>query len=135
MRIFSSLLIGVLFGIGLTVSQVINPEKIINFLDIAGNWDPSLLVVMGSALLTTMIGYRLVLVRKGPVLDEAFQIPTKTAIDRPLVIGSAVFGIGWGLAGFCPGPGISAASVGGVMPWAFIGAMTLGMWSRSFVKA
>lgn len=134
-NILASLLVGLLFGLGLTISGMVNPEKIIGFLDITGNWDPTLLVVMASALLTTFIGYRLVFKRQKPVLADAFQIPTKTVIDRPLVLGAVLFGVGWGMSGFCPGPGISAAAIGGVMPWAFIGAMALGMWSRGYLRA
>ncbi len=134
MRILSSFIIGLIFGLGLVVSQMINPQKIVAFLDVAGHWDPSLLVVMGSALVTTFVGYRLVLGRGKPLFEEAFQIPTKTVIDRPLLIGAAIFGIGWGLAGLCPGPGITAAAVGGVAPWAYLAAMAAGMQARRLVK-
>ncbi len=134
MRILSSFVIGLIFGLGLVVSQMINPQKIVAFLDIAGNWDPSLIVVMGAALVTTFIGYRLVLAREKPLFEEGFQIPTKTVIDRPLLIGAAIFGVGWGLAGLCPGPGITAAAVGGLAPWAYLAAMAVGMQARAFVK-
>lgn len=134
MRILSSFFIGLIFGLGLVISQMINPQKIVAFLDVAGNWDPSLIVVMGSALATTFIGYRLVLAREKPVLEKEFQIPTKTVIDRPLLIGAAIFGVGWGLAGLCPGPGITAAALGGVAPWAYLAAMAAGMQARTFVK-
>ncbi|WP_428408238.1 DUF6691 family protein [Hyphococcus sp.] len=134
MRIVSSFIIGLIFGLGLVVSQMINPQKIVAFLDVAGNWDPSLLVVMGSALVTTFIGYRLVLGREKPLFEEGFQIPTKTVIDRPLLIGAAIFGVGWGLAGLCPGPGITAAAVGGLAPWAYLAAMAAGMQARRLVK-
>lgn len=134
MRIASSFLIGLLFGLGLVVSQMINPQKIIAFLDVAGNWDPSLLVVMGAALMTTLIGYRLVLRRPKPAFDERFHLPTKTVIDRPLLVGAGLFGVGWGLAGLCPGPAISASAVGGLVPLAFIAAMLAGMAAQRFVK-
>ena len=134
MRIASSFLIGLLFGLGLVVSQMVNPAKITGFLDIAGDWDPTLLIVMGSALVTTLIGYRLVIGRPKPLLESEFRLPTKTIIDRPLIIGSAIFGAGWGLAGLCPGPGISAAAIGGVAPWAFVAAMLAGIWVRRYVK-
>ena len=99
MRIASSFVIGLLFGLGLVISQMINPEKIVGFLDLAGNWDPSLIVVMAAALATTFVGYRLVLKRTKPLFEEGFQIPQKTVIDRPLLIGAGIFGaIGWHLA-------------------------------------
>ncbi len=134
MRIASSFLIGLLFGLGLVVSQMVNPAKITGFLDIAGDWDPTLLVVMSSALITTLIGYRLVIGRPKPLLESEFRLPTKTIVDRPLIIGSAIFGAGWGLAGLCPGPGISAAAIGGVALWAFVAAMLAGIWVRRYVK-
>jgi len=134
MRILSSFIIGLIFGLGLVISQMVNPQKIIAFLDIAGNWDPSLLVVMGSALVTTFIGYKVVLGRQKPAFETSFQIPTKTVIDRPLLIGSAIFGAGWGLAGLCPGPGITALAVGGLAPLAYVAAMLVGMQARTLVK-
>ena len=134
MRIASSFIVGLVFGLGLVVSQMVNPAKIVGFLDIAGNWDPSLLIVMSSALVTTFLGYKFILGREKPVLEAAFQIPTKTIIDRPLLVGASIFGIGWGLSGLCPGPGISAAAVGGVAPWAYLAAMLAGMQARRFVK-
>lgn len=134
MRIASSFLIGLLFGLGLVISQMINPQKIIAFLDVAGNWDPSLLVVMSAALMTAFVGYRIVLLRRKPAFDERFHLPTKTVIDRPLLVGAGLFGIGWGLAGLCPGPAISAAAVGGFAPLAFIAAMLAGMTAERIVK-
>lgn len=134
MRILSSFLTGLLFGLGLVISQMTNPQKILGFLDVAGNWDPTLAVVMASALFTTLIGYRLVLAREKPAFDVSFHVPTKTVIDRPLLVGAAIFGVGWGMAGLCPGPGISAAAIGGVAPLAFIAAMLAGMGARGLVK-
>jgi len=130
MRWLSAFLVGVLFGLGLTISQMINPAKIIAFLDIAGNWDPSLLVVMGSAFGVSFVGYRIVLAREKPLFDERFQLPVKTAIDRPLVIGSALFGAGWGLAGLCPGPAISAALPGNGAIHVFLVALVVGMLAK-----
>lgn len=134
MRLASSFLIGLLFGLGLVVSQMVNPARVAGFLDVAGNWDPTLLVVMASALVTTLIGYRIVTRRKRPLLETEFHLPTKTTIDPPLIIGAAIFGAGWGLAGLCPGPGISAAALGGATPWAIVAAMLAGMWLRPLVK-
>lgn len=130
MRVWSALAVGVLFGLGLTISGMIDPAKIIAFLDISGAWDPSLLVVMASALAVSFIGYRIVLARSKPVFEPSFQLPTKTVIDRPLLIGSALFGAGWGLAGLCPGPAIAAASLGAPSVLLFLVAMLAGMVIR-----
>ncbi|HNR77579.1 MAG TPA: hypothetical protein PKM48_10650 [Parvularculaceae bacterium] len=127
MSVLSALLVGVLFGLGLTISEMINPAKIIAFLDVAGSWDPSLLVVMASALAVSFVGYRIVLARRAPLFGAAFQLPTKTTIDRPLIVGSALFGVGWGLAGLCPGPAISAAALGKGEIYVFLIALIAGM--------
>lgn len=130
MRVLSALAVGLLFGLGLTISEMINPAKIIAFLDIGGAWDPSLLVVMGSALAVSFIGYRVVLARSKPVFEPSFQLPTKTVIDRPLLIGAALFGAGWGLAGLCPGPAISAALLGNGAIYVFLIALFIGMTAK-----
>ena len=135
MRIVSALLVGLLFGAGLTVSGMINPAKIIAFLDVAGAWDPSLLIVMAAALAVSIIGYRIVLARQKPAFEPGFQLPTKTVIDRPLLAGSALFGAGWGLAGLCPGPAVAAAALGHPAIYAFIAAMLAGMAMRDFAPA
>ncbi|MHA7872651.1 MAG: DUF6691 family protein [Hyphococcus sp.] len=134
MRVASSFVIGLLFGLGLVISQMTNPAKILGFLDVAGNWDPTLAVVMASALLTTLIGYRFVLAREKPAFDISFHLPAKTVIDRPLLVGAAIFGAGWGMAGLCPGPGISAAAIGGAPPLVFLGTMALGMAAQRLIK-
>jgi uncharacterized membrane protein YedE/YeeE len=135
MRVFSAFAVGLLFGLGLTISGMIDPAKIIAFLDVTGDWDPSLLVVMGSALAVSFIGYRIVLAREKPAFETSFQLPSKTVIDRPLLIGSALFGAGWGLAGLCPGPAISAAALGQPAVYAFLAAMLAGMAIRDFAPA
>lgn len=127
MRTFSALIVGVLFGLGLTISQMIDPAKIIAFLDVAGAWDPSLLVVMASALAVSIVGYRIALAREKPAFEPSFQLPTKTVIDRPLLIGSAIFGAGWGLSGLCPGPAISGAALGRGEIYVFLIALIAGM--------
>jgi uncharacterized protein len=104
--------IGLLFGLGLIISGMVNPAKVLNFLDIAGTWDPSLAFVMGGAVIVTFIGYKLVFQRKQPVFDSVFHLPTKKDIDSRVVTGAALFGIGWGLAGFCPGPAFTALGTG-----------------------
>ena len=109
MLYFYSLLCGVLFGLGLAISQMVNPAKVLNFLDIAGQWDPSLGIVFAGALLVAIPGYQWILRRRHkPVAAGEFDLPTSKSITLSLVGGSAIFGVGWGLAGICPGPGITA---------------------------
>lgn len=118
---------GILFGIGLTVSSMINPNKILNFLDITGDWDPSLAFVMLGAISVTWLGFRFVLKRPSPVLSKKFFLPTKTTIDRRLIIGSAIFGMGWGMAGYCPGPAICAMGLGSMDAVYFVFGMIISM--------
>ena len=122
----ASLLAGLLMGSGLAIAQMINPEKVIAFLDFAGNWDPSLAVVLCAALAVSFIGYRLTIRRDQPLLANAFHIPDRRDIDMPLVAGAAIFGIGWGLGGYCPGPAIGALSLGLWEPLIFVAAMLVG---------
>ena len=103
MRLISTYLIGLIFGVGIVISGMANPAKVLNFFDLAGSWDPSLIFVMGGALITSFIGYHIVLRRPSPLLSEHFLLPTRTRIDARLIGGSALFGVGWGIAGFCPG--------------------------------
>jgi len=131
----STFIAGLLFGGGLTVSQMVNPEKVISFLDITGNWDPSLAFVMGGALLVTLIGYKFVLKRSGPLFDDKFRLPTRKDIDAPLLIGAALFGIGWGLAGLCPGPALASASFAGTNAYIFVATMILTILLFRFIKA
>lgn len=130
----ASFLVGLLFGLGLVVSGMINPERVIGFLDVAGRWDPTLLFVMAGAFAVSFAGYRIVLARKKPILAGEFHLPTKTEIDRPLIIGAALFGVGWGLSGFCPGPGGTALSLGAVEPVIFVAAMAAGMVAHKFLS-
>ena len=102
---------GALFGTGLILSGMTNPMRVVNFLDVTGIWDPSLALVMGGALVTTFFGYRLVLRRETPLFEPTFHLPQTREITRPLIIGSVLFGVGWGLSGLCPGPAISVASM------------------------
>ena len=101
---------GTLFGIGLVVSQMIDPGKVLAFLDVAGSWDPSLALVMAGALAVAVPGFRLARARSVPLLDGRFEAPSRAAIDGTLLVGAAVFGVGWGLVGFCPGPAIASIS-------------------------
>jgi uncharacterized membrane protein YedE/YeeE len=113
MKLTITLLIGMIFGLGIAISGMANPAKVLNFFDLAGTWDPSLIFVMGGALITTAIGYQFVFrTQKSPVLDVAFMVPTRKDVDTRLVIGSATFGVGWGIAGFCPGGAIPALGLG-----------------------
>jgi uncharacterized membrane protein YedE/YeeE len=115
MRVLSALAAGAVFGIGIAISGMGNPAKVLNFFDIFGTWDPSLAFVMGGALITAAIGYRLVFGRRTvPLYDTKFHLPTARTIDAKLVVGSAIFGIGWGISGFCPGGAIPAL---GFAPW------------------
>ena len=117
---------GVLFGLGLAVAHMIEPAKVIGFLDVTGNWDPSLALVMGSALLVAAIGYRVAGGRSGPVFAQAFRLPATEGIDASLVLGSAIFGVGWGIVGFCPGPAIASLGFGQPKVWLFVAAMVAG---------
>lgn len=119
--------IGLLFGIGLLVSGLANPAKVLNFLDLAGAWDPSLLCVMAGATLVAAIGFRLARGRTRALLGAPLRLPAPGAIDRRLVLGSVVFGVGWGLAGFCPGPALVAMGSGYVEALIFSTAMVAGM--------
>ena len=103
---------GLLFGLGLAVSGMTDPARVLGFLDVAGAWDPTLMFVLGGAVVTTFIGYRRVLRRSTPLLGSVFQLPTKQELDAKLLGGAALFGVGWGLSGYCPGPAI--ASIGGL---------------------
>ena len=121
-----SVLAGGLFGVGLTLAAMVNPHKVLNFLNLFGHWDPSLALVMGGGVAVTLVSFRWVLGREKPVVAEQFSLPTRLTIDRKLVIGSVLFGVGWGLAGYCPGPAIAALGFGSTEPWLFVAAMFLG---------
>jgi uncharacterized membrane protein YedE/YeeE len=122
-----ALLAGILFGLGLAVSQMINPAKVLAFLDFADRWDPSLALVMAGALGVTALGYRLALKRPAPLLAPRFEVPTWREIDRRLLAGAVLFGIGWGLVGFCPGPAIASLAYGVRESIIFVAAMLAGM--------
>lgn len=112
LRNLAALFSGVVFGLGLSMAQMTNPDKVLNFLDMTGTWNPSLLLVLGGAVVLSAIAFHFVFKRKTPVWDSMFHMPLPKAIDRPLVIGSALFGIGWGLSGYCPGPAIASIGFG-----------------------
>jgi uncharacterized membrane protein YedE/YeeE len=116
-----------LFGLGLAISGMTNPAKVVGFLDVAGGWDPTLAFVMGGALLVTVPAFRLILGRPRPILADGFALPTKSALDGRLLGGAALFGVGWGLSGFCPGPAVAALVTGLTPVFAFVAAMMAGM--------
>ena len=132
-RLFSALASGVLFGFGLVLAGMTNPQKIVGFLDVFGAWDPSLALVMGGALAVTAILFPLIIKRGKPLFDTRLDLPTRRDIDVPLVLGSALFGVGWGVAGYCPGPAL--ASLGGPVADAalFVVAMIAGMLLKRWI--
>lgn len=122
-----SLISGLLFGLGLAISGMISPGKVIGFLDLAGNWDPSLAFVMGGGVLVTIIAFRFILKRETPLFGGRFSLPTKTDVDKRLALGAVLFGIGWGLGGLCPGPAISSLAYGNAKILVFVTAMIGGI--------
>lgn len=127
MRTLMALLTGLLFGLGLILSGMSNPAKVLGFLDLAGRWDPSLALVMGAALVVGLLVFPWAAKRPTSLLGEAMRLPSATRIDRRLVLGALTFGVGWGLAGYCPGPAIASLLYGGWKPLLFVLAMIGGM--------
>lgn len=127
MFVLTSLLAGLVFGLGLIVSGMANPAKVLGFLDLAGRWDPSLALVMAGAIAVGSIAFLLAKNRTRSLLGAEMKLPTTSHIDRRLVTGSALFGMGWGIAGFCPGPGLVALGMGESKALVFVAAMLAGM--------
>ena len=131
MSLLLQFLIGLIFGSGLVIAGMSDPAKVLNFLDLAaipsGGWDPSLAFVMGGGVIVTFIGYKYVLMQQRPFFDTTFHLPKATKVDFPIVVGPAIFGIGWGLAGFCPGPAFTALGTGSISAIVFVIAMLAGM--------
>lgn len=127
MRTLSALLAGLLFGVGLAMSGMLNPVRVLGFLDVAGAWDPTLAFVLGGAVAVSAAGYQIARRRQRPAFAARFDIPTGRRIDGRLLSGAAIFGVGWGLAGFCPGPALASLSLGLVKSFGFVAAMLLGM--------
>ena len=125
--LLSALIVGILFGAGLALSDMVNPARVLAFLDAAGAWDPTLAFVMAGALVPSGLGYLAVRRMRAPFLAAEFRIPMNRTLDRQLLVGAALFGAGWGLAGFCPGPAIAALVYGMWQPWLFVAAMLAGM--------
>ncbi len=135
MKTLFALLTGVIFGTGIAFSGMMDPAKVLNFFDIAGAWDPSLAFVMGGALVVTFIGYRLVWKRDMPLFDRRFQLPGNKQIDSRLIGGSALFGIGWGIAGFCPGAEVPALGTGRWEVALFLAAVIAGFYLRRLLAS
>ncbi len=127
MQVLMALLTGLVFGVGLIISGMTDPSKVIGFLDLAGKWDPSLAFVMGGAILIGVFAYRFAVTRSQAILGGSMQLPTGRRIDRRLVLGAMAFGAGWGLAGYCPGPVLASLATGGSKPLIFTMAMLAGM--------
>ena len=131
MSILVQFAIGLVFGLGLVIAGMSDPAKVLNFLDLGaiptGGWDPSLAFVMAGAIAVTFAGFRLVLRRPQPIFGGKFHLPTATDIDARIIAGPAIFGVGWGLAGFCPGPAFTALGTGGSAAVVFVAAMLVGM--------
>ena len=135
MRLVAVYLIGLIFGIGISISGMANPAKVLNFFDIAGTWDPSLIFVMGGALIVTALGYWLVLRKPAPISAARFDLPTNRNLDARLLGGAAVFGIGWGIAGFCPGGALPALGTGRTEVFIFVAALLAGIFAaRALMK-
>jgi len=132
-KLFITFLSGLIFGIGLSLSQMINPVKVIQFLDIAGDWDPSLAFVMMGALAVTLLSFRWVLKQPKPLLEDDFHVSKRTDIDKALLGGAALFGIGWGMSGYCPGPAVAGLALGSVEAVVMVLAIYAGFFSHKWL--
>ncbi len=130
-NLIAALLTGIIFGAGLALSDMVNPARVLAFLDLFGAWDPTLAFVMGGALIPSAIAYVITRRMRKPLLHTAFHIPENRVVDRQLLAGGAIFGIGWGLVGYCPGPALAGLVLGTWQTWAFAAAMMVGMWLHS----
>jgi len=127
MGLFIAILCGVLFGAGMVISDMVNPARVLAFLDVTGDWDPSLAFVMGGALIPSGLAYLIHRRMHAPMLADEFRVPTSRRIDRPLIGGAILFGLGWGLVGLCPGPALAAVTTGTWQAIVFVSAMLAGM--------
>ena len=126
-RLLASLASGIVFGLGMAISGMTNTDRVQGFLDLAGAWDPTLAFVMAGGMVVTFIGYKFILKNPAPLLADMFHVPTKTDIDKPLLIGAVLFGAGWGLVGYCPGPAVAGLSYGYTATLIFVPTMIIGM--------
>ena len=133
-KIAIALISGIIFGLGLSLSQMINPNKVIGFLDIAGDWDPSLAFVMIGALTVTFISFRLILKRPEPLFEKAFHVSKRTQIDKALLGGAAIFGIGWGMSGYCPGPAVASLGLGSIEAIVMVISIYAGFFSQNWLS-
>lgn len=128
MKALVALIAGLIFGIGLVLGGMTQPAVVLGFLDVFGRWNPQLLFVMGGAVVTTAIGYRLACGRKRPLLDTQFRLPVLRSLDWRLLLGAAIFGVGWGIAGYCPGPALASLSAGAPGLLLLVACMVAGWW-------
>ena len=128
-----ALLSGIIFGLGLALSQMIDPNKVINFLDITGNWDPSLAFVMMGALAVSMLSFRFILKRSAPLLESGFHVSRQALISRPLLIGAGLFGVGWGMTGYCPGPAVASLGLFSMEGMIMVAAIYAGFFSQRWL--
>jgi len=132
-QVLVALVSGIIFGIGLSLSQMINPNKVINFLDISGQWDPSLAFVMMGALIVTFISFRLILKKPDPILEESFHLSKRTDIDKALLAGAAIFGVGWGMSGYCPGPAVAGIGSGNIEAIVMVASIYAGFFFQKWL--
>lgn len=135
MNIISAFIAGIVFSLGLVISGMTNPQNVIGFLDITGNWNPALMLVLAAAVVVAGLGYRLVWRRQQPLFAADFSVPTNRIIDSKLLTGAVIFGAGWGLVGLCPGPALSSLASGNSSVLIFIAAMLVGMLLKNTLKA
>ncbi|NPT46385.1 YeeE/YedE family protein [Paraburkholderia sp. 1N] len=128
LRYLVSLISGLLFGVGLALSGMTRPLKVLGFLDVAGKWDPSLILVLGGAVTVATVAFHFILRRKAPLLAPSFDLPTTKGVDRRLIAGAMIFGVGWGIAGYCPGPAIALFAAPDTEALYFLPAMVAGWW-------
>ena len=134
MRALFAAVAGLIFGVGLTISEMVNPAKVLAFLDVfSGAWDPSLMFVMGAGVVVYAVGYQLIIRRNAPLMEPSFTLPSATRIDPPLIGGAVLFGAGWGLVGLCPGAAFSALGLGGTPVLIFMAAVVVGMLAFEWV--
>lgn len=133
-QLVSALIVGLLFGLGLILSGLSNPAKVLSFLDISANWDPSLALVMASAIAIGLVTFKIAGGRTTSLLGDPMRLPQDEKIDKRLIIGSLLFGVGWGLVGFCPGPAVVAFATGSMQPMVFVAAMVAGMAAFEIIE-
>jgi len=128
-----ALLAGIIFGLGLALSQMIDPNKVLTFLDITGDWDPSLAFVMIGALVVSMLSFRFILKRSKPLFETGFHVSKQTIINQPLIMGSALFGVGWGMTGYCPGPAVASLGLFSLEGALMVVAIYIGFFSHRWL--